>query len=137
MKLEISPDKTLRDIKTAFTQAWPHLKLVFFTKSHEAHTGSNAKFMIDNENLTLAEVAPMVKGTAGLYLEQETPVWQLERLFEEEYGLHVQVFRKSGTVWLETTVSDDLTLEQQEARGKASDRASETNIDPIDYREQD
>jgi hypothetical protein len=79
----------------------------------------------------------MVKGTAGLYLEQETPVWQLERLFEEEYGLHVQVFRKSGTVWLETTVSDDLTLEQQEARGKASDRASETNIDPIDYREQD
>jgi|1048.fasta_scaffold03096_4 hypothetical protein len=137
MKLEISPEKTLSDIKSAFSQAWPHLKLVFFTKAHEAHAGSNAKFMIDNDTLTLQEVAPKVKGTQGLYIEQETPVWQLERLFEEEYGIHVQVFRKSGSVWLETTVSDDLTLEQQEARGKASDRVIETNIDPIDYREQD
>ena len=62
-------------------------------------------------------------------------VWQVERLFEKEFGLHVQVFRQSGEVWLETSVSDDLTLEQQQARASASQHPQPAEM--IDYREQD
>ena len=62
------------------------------------------------------------------------PVWQLERLFEEDCGLHVQVFRRSGKIWLETSRTDDLTLEQQEAKAKAGDHIHTEPADPIDYR---
>ena len=33
---------------------------------------------------------------------------------EEEFGIHVQVLRKSGRVWLQTTATDDWTLAEQE-----------------------
>ena len=46
-------------------------------------------------------------------------VTELERQFRELYGLHVLVFRKSGKVWLETTVTDGWTLAEQNNQGEA------------------
>ena len=45
-------------------------------------------------------------------------VKELEQQFLHLYGLFVQVFRKSGNVWLETTVTDNWTLEQQNRQGE-------------------
>lgn len=42
----------------------------------------------------------------------------LEQCFSDIFGLGVQVFRKSGKVWLETTVTDGWTLEEQNNQGK-------------------
>ena len=39
--------------------------------------------------------------------------------FGEVYGLGVQVFRKSGNVWLETTVTDSWTLKEQNDQGES------------------
>jgi hypothetical protein len=64
-------------------------------------------------------------------------VWQLEKQFEEGFGLHVQVFRKSGRTWLETSVTDDLTLVEQQAKVAASESIHQEFVDPMDYREQD
>lgn len=75
--------------------------------------------------------------TGYLLLEPELTVWQVERLFEQEYALHVQVFRKSGSTWLETSVTDDLTLEQQQAKAVASEHVQPEFVEPMDYREQD
>ena len=38
----------------------------------------------------------------------------LEKLFEEELGLHIQVYKKSNNTWIQTTATDDWTLSQQE-----------------------
>ena len=40
-------------------------------------------------------------------------VAELESAFFVTFGLAVQVFRKSGKVWLQTTATDDWTLEEQ------------------------
>ena len=48
---------------------------------------------------------------------------ELEQRFSDVYGLGVQVFRKSGNVWLETTVTDGWTLEQQNKQGESLDKA--------------
>ncbi len=136
MTLHFSPDRTVADVQSDFLKAFPGLKLVFFTKPHHAYKGSAAKFMIEEKDLTLQQLAPHIK-TGYLLLEPDMMVWQLERLLEQEYGLHVQVFRKSGEVWLETSVSDDLTLEQQQAKAVASEHVQQEFADPIDYREQD
>mgnify|MGYP007130725738 FL=1 len=136
MKIHVSPEKTIAQIQEEFAQAFPFLKLVFFSKPHKAYKSSHAKFLISETGRTLGSMEKQPKN-GDLYIEMEMPTWQLERLFEEEFGLHVQVFRKSGNTWLETSVTDDLTLEDQNAKGKASERLHFEVVDPIDYREQD
>jgi len=136
MKIKISPEMTIDAVQTAFHDEYPHLKLVFFTKPHKAFKGSPAKFMIQDRSQKLSTLEK--QPSAGfLYLEPEMPVWQVERLFESEFGLHVQVFRQSGNTWLETSVTDNLSLEQQNAKGRASEHVHFEFVDPIDYREQE
>jgi len=68
-----------------------------------------------------------------------TKTWALEHAFETEFNLHVQVFRQSGSLWLETSVSDQLTLAEQEAKGIKSMLFAESpnaEEEPEDYHEQ-
>lgn len=136
MKIRISPEFTIAEVQHAFQQAFPYLKLVFFSKSHKAFKGSPAKYLIQDRNQKLGALVRQ-PAEGALYLEAEMPTWQVERLFELEFGLHVQVFRKSGNTWLETSVTDDLSLEQQNAKGKAAENVHFEFVDPIDYREQE
>ncbi len=135
MVLNIGPVRTIGELQAEFSAAFPGLKVVFFSKSHRAYKGSPAKFLLSESDTPLQEFAPGIK-TGYLLLEPDMVVWQVERLFEQEYALHVQIFRKSGQVWLETSVTDDLTLEQQQAKASAGEHP-EPQLDPIDYREQD
>lgn len=48
----------------------------------------------------------------------QTSVQELEKQMEEGFGLHVQVFRRSGNIWLETTVTDEWTLAFQNEQGQ-------------------
>lgn len=137
MKLELASNKTIGDIQTAFSGYFPNLKLAFFSKSHKAYKSSAAKFLIQEKDMPLSELSSLLNEPKSLIIEQNMPVWQIERLFEEEYGLHVQVFRRSGKIWLETSRTDDLTLEQQEAKALASDHIHTEFGEPMDYREQD
>ncbi len=136
MKIMLTSDRTIEEVQQDFSEAFPYLKLVFFTKPHKAFKGSPAKFLVQDRTQKLKGLEKEVRN-GGLYLEPEMPVWQVERLFEEEFGLHVQVFRKSGNTWLETSVTDNLSLEQQNAKGKASEHVHFEFVDPIDYREQE
>jgi len=137
MKIQVSAEEKIGALQDAFHALFPYLKLVFFTRPHDAYEGSPARYILNEPDQTLG--ASMKKQREGvLYLEPEMPTWQVERLFREEFGLNVQVFRQSGDLWLETSVTDDLTLEQQNAKGKASTKpiAPETPELP-DYREQE
>jgi len=136
MKIHVSADKTIAQIQEEFSKVYPYLKLVFFSKPHKAYKGSHAKFLITDHERTLGSMEKKPR-SGDLYIEVEMPTWQVERLFEEEFGLHVQVFRKSGNTWLETSISDDLTLEEQNAKGQASERHNFEFVDPLDYREQE
>ena len=136
MKVLISRSMTIAEVQASFSEAFPYLKLVFFTKPHKAFKGSPAKYLVQDRNIKISALEKEPRD-GELYLEAEMPVWQVERLFEQEFGLHVQVFRKSGNTWLETSVTDNLSLEQQDAKGKASENVHFEFVDPIDYREQE
>lgn len=136
MKIQVLKDKTIGQFQDEFSKVYPYLKLAFFTKPHKAYKGSPAKFLVSDRDMTLGSLEKKPH-SGDLYIEPEMPTWQVERLFEEEFGLHVQVFRKSGNTWLETSVTDDLTLEEQNVKGKSSERQNFEFVDPLDYREQD
>jgi hypothetical protein len=137
MKVQLLANRTIGDLQKAFNDAFPYLKLVFFKHAHDAYKGSPARDMLSEPEKLLSRVE--AKPHEGvLYIEPEMPVWQVERLFKEEYGLYVQVFRKSGNLWLETSITDDLTLEQQNAKGRAAEHIQWNEEEPPgDYREQE
>ncbi len=137
MRLIISSDTTIGQIQEQFATFFPNLKPVFFSKPHKAYKGSHAKFIVSDRDTLLSGLSDSIPENAELLLESEMPVWQLERLFENEYGLHVQLFRRSGNTWLETSVTDNLTLEQQEKKAVDSLNRNFEFVDPMDYREQD
>lgn len=118
MKLQIKPGKTLKDIQNEFHNAFPMLKLEFFKKPHRADEPSAKKDVVNN-SLKISEVT---KAPAGeLIITAKSKVNEIEQALRSDFALFAQVFRKSGKVWLQTTTTDDWTIEQQEQAAKESE----------------
>jgi hypothetical protein len=63
------------------------------------------------------EVIARIPATSISMSNQQT-VARLEQEFLEKAGLKVKVYRKFCNVWIETTLTNDWTLEQQNQEGK-------------------
>jgi hypothetical protein len=114
--MKIYNAKLLKDLQTEFNQAFPYLKIEFFSKPHEDGNGSNEADILDSE-LTVGEVRDNdVNGF--IPIDGKIPVGIFEKLFQTNFGLYVQVYRKSHGKWLQTWVTDIWTLEEQNNRGK-------------------
>lgn len=118
MKLTVSPDRTVQELKSEFHGYFPFLKIEFFSKPHGTGGSSNRADMADGST----KLADLMGDHAGGSVEFSalTTVHSLEQEFSNAFGLHMQVFRKSGNVYLETNTTDDWTLGQQNAEGKNS-----------------
>jgi len=136
MQLSILKSATVSETQQAFNAAFPFLKIAFFTRAHKEHGSSNAKFMVTNLLELLGNISGF-KAECPLVIEPYMRTWEVERMVAAETGLHLQIFRKSGNIWLETSVSDDLTLEQQNEKALAQEIYQQPMVDPMDYREQD
>jgi hypothetical protein len=117
MKILVSDTRTLSSLQEEFTSRFPYLKIEFFSRSHKPGAPSSRKFMKD-VNQTVGECRTM-RNNGRISISSTMTVAELEQTFREKYGLNVQLFRKSGKVWLETTVTDSWTLEQQNNQGEA------------------
>jgi hypothetical protein len=116
MKITINDRRKIFEIQEEFNTMFPYLKLEFFTKRHKVGGASPKKLMKSSIN-TIGECRTIHnKGT--LTITPMMTVCELEQSFVDRYGLAVQVFRKSGKVWLETTVTDGWTLEEQNRQGE-------------------
>ena len=121
MKISINDKRKIFAIQEEFTKAFPYLKVEFFAKPHVAGGGS-AKKLMKNSSKTLGECRT-IHNTGKITITPQMTVTDLEQRFSDVYGLGVQVFRKSGKVWLETTVTDGWTLEQQNNQGESLSQA--------------
>jgi hypothetical protein len=102
----------LKEIKDAFNQKFPHLRIEFYSKGHNEGEGTSAAAIYD-ENLRLVDIRKEGKmGSINIHGNMKTST--MEAIFAEEFGIHIQVFRKSGNVWLQTTATDDWSLAEQE-----------------------
>ena len=117
MKITINDNRKITSIQEEFNQTFPYLRLEFFFRPHKPGTGS-AKKLIRNNTLTLGECRS-IHNAGKIVITPVMTVTELEQNFGEIYGLGVQVFRQSGKTWLETTVTDGWTLEEQNKQGEA------------------
>ncbi|MFN8776245.1 MAG: hypothetical protein ACK5XV_05695 [Flavobacteriales bacterium] len=136
MKIELEDRKNLGQVQQEFSTLFPYLKIEFFSKPHAAGKGSEKKYIRGASEL-LQDTAVNINGTP-LEIFPEMTVAELEGIFESRFGLHVQVFRRSGKLWLETTATDNWTLGYQNQQGRElSSGQLGAPDEPVDYHEQE
>ena len=117
MKITINDDRKITAIQEKFSELFPYLKIEFFSKPHKSGGGSAKKFM-KNSSKTVGECRTIHK-SGTITINPNMTVAELEDNLRDVFGLGAQVFRKSGRVWLQTTVTDGWTLKEQNAEGEA------------------
>ena len=109
----INKDTHLLNIQLGFSEKFPHLKLEFFNNSHQKNELSSLSTEI-MKDLTLSQINPDFDSEKVLVLYNDEKVFDFEERMQKEFGLFVQVYRKSNNIWLQTSATDDWTLNKQE-----------------------
>lgn len=112
----INDDVRLSDIKRAFSMQYPGLRIEFYNQPHRDHEGSPMNEKL-GENLNVGEIREGDFQSGELHLSDDLTVTAVERLFENKFGLHIQIFRRSNNLWLQTTATDHWTLGVQNGKG--------------------
>lgn len=117
--LQISDNLRLKEIKNSFSEHFPHLKIEFFSVEHQTGEATARRAMYD-DNLLLKDIRKN-HTTGELSIDGHLKTSTFETSFHDHFGVNVQVFRKSGNIWLQTTTTDDWTLAHQEKTGQEFD----------------
>ena len=112
--LIIKANNKLSRIQKEFNAQFPFLKLEFFKQLHDVYSGSPKQSLLKEDVLLKAKS----NKESEICVNENMAVSVLENLFQENFGISAQVFRKSGNSWLETTKTDDWTLKKQNDEGK-------------------
>lgn len=115
MRLTIGGDTRLSSLQSDFNNYFPYLKIEFFKIPHRIGEAL-AKNLIYDKNKMVRDCR-LMKSEGVLEFSNSITVSDFEDKFQKEFGLSVQVFRRSGNVWLETSATDSWTLEQQNSEG--------------------
>lgn len=116
MELVINETKSVGEIQKSFNMRFPFLKISFFKNPHAAGEASPLSDMYHVDTL-IKDIRQKDKNGI-ISIDGDMQVNQLEMLFSEVFGLSVQIFRKSGENWLQTTTTDSWTLNQQNSKAK-------------------
>jgi hypothetical protein len=111
MEIRIDGRTRISEIKKEFSLRFPYLKIEFFKVPHKVGESSPKSTMISRD----AKVGDIRKdGEAGrINFSGMMTVGELEQKFQDLFGVSIQVFRKSGKSWIQTTVTDNWTLTEQ------------------------
>lgn len=114
MFLFLSEDKTLNEVQQSFTSKYPFLKLDFYRLQKGDPTLTVKKHLLHSITLKAAGL----KNNGLIDINNDMTVADLEKIFLHQFGLNVQVSRKSGILWLETTMTDKWSLQKQNEHGR-------------------
>lgn len=108
--LNIDRATKISDIQEWFTGRFAFLKLEFFRNRHLAkkEVRGPGELALRSDVLTHAKIT----------IDGKWTVIDVENLFLTEAGLYVQILRRSGNLWIETTFTEDWTLDQQNHEGE-------------------
>jgi hypothetical protein len=116
MEMILNDTDNIETIKAAFNKMFPFLKIEFYKKS--SHVGSSTSKHPVLNTKTLAEYR-ILPTEESVVITSKMTVTEIEKSFNRFYGLNTQILRKSGNIWLGTTVTDNWTLEEQNKQGES------------------
>lgn len=117
MRLEINGERLIAEVQSDFSKAYPFLKVEFFRNSSVRKDRYAASQLI-SQNKKIREAWRPKKEEGFLDFSDSTTVLELETDFMDQFGLSAQIYRKSGNVWLQSIITDNLSLKQQNDHGR-------------------
>lgn len=115
MEILINDTRTISEVQLEFSKEFPFLKIEFFDAPHKIEKALPKSKMFSHEK-KIGSIRKLHKNGKLKVTKSET-VNTLENDLWNNYGLSAQIFRKSGNLWIETSLTDNWTLEQQNREG--------------------
>jgi hypothetical protein len=131
MHLHIAPNRLISDIQNEFNEAFPFLKIEFFKTRSFSRSDFMAHQIIPSQRKIGEGQQSITDG--DIEIREEMKVMELEKIFKDQFSLAAQVFRKSGNLWLETTMTDNWTLQQQNDHGREISTVKNIKDNPEDF----
>jgi hypothetical protein len=131
MRLHIAPYRLISDIQTDFNEAFPFLKIEFFKNRSFSRSEFMAHQIIPSHRKIGDCQLAILDG--NIEIAEKMKVKDLEKIFKDQFTLAAQVFRKSGNLWLETTMTDNWSLQQQNDHGREISTVRITKEEPEDF----
>lgn len=119
MKIFLSSESNLRDVNREFQNQFPFLKLTFYRQEHQPEQTSLFGTKLSSKT-TLKNISTLLPGYINI--DPMDTVAEVEQRFQNKFGLPVQIFRRTGDVWVETVQTDNLTLLKQNSLGTLAPR---------------
>jgi len=112
----INDNRKIFSIQEEFNAEFPFLKIDFYAKSNR-HGGPSSEKIVEKSSKTIGDCRTTHEN-GTITISQNMTVAELESLFNNEYGLKINISRKSGKSWIETNVTNNWTLEKQNDQGR-------------------
>lgn len=125
MKIFLQSHCIVEQVKEEFNRSFPFLKICFFTKKQEAR-GALAEEVHPSTQLI---VASNVFKEGDSAINSTDTIKEAERKLEDQYGLIVHIYRKQNGAWMDTRITDDLTLQEQNTWGRESSKPLKTKVE--------
>ncbi len=135
MDITFEKSTHLKELQQSFNKRFNFLKLEFFKLKKGENQVYTANEVLSPQ-LRIGEVSSSF-GKESMHITGLMKVGELEKNFSDKLGIHVQVFRKSGKVWLITSSSDELTLDELNRDAKEKEQRLAENNEETDYHEQE
>lgn len=134
MYLEITGERLISDIQNDFCAVYPFLKVEFFKNGQVRRDRYPLNKLIPGTQ-PVKNAWHRKKDNGQLTFNDTMTVTDFENALMDQFGLSAQVFRRSGNLWLETTITDYWTLKQQNEHGREITVGSNQhhNPDNLDY----
>lgn len=116
MKFQIDNATKFIDVQKRFNKEYPFLKVEFYKRPYSEKKVSALKDRIAPGKIISVEAKSFQPG--NIDINGHRMVSALEKEFYKKFGVAMQVSRKSGKIWIETSKTDDRTLTAQNQLGE-------------------
>jgi hypothetical protein len=115
--IRLSKEDSVKEIQDQFSRRFSFLRIHFFKNSNPDPGLNRPRVILFSPDVALNDINP--KMTDGeLSVHGSVTVLELDRQFYEKFGLSVQILRKSGNLWLDTSRTNSWTLKEQDDHGR-------------------
>jgi hypothetical protein len=115
MTIFISPSLRIRDIQQRFSDAFPYLKIEFFSGCTVNNKGV-IKDITTNKDLCIINFA--TSNTRQIIITPRSSAVEVEEFFFNHFSLYVKMFRKSELSWTDISADDKSILQKHNWIGR-------------------
>lgn len=115
MSINVKKESLVKEIQQQFSILYPFLKIEFLKKSLTERRTVKGMYAMPHE---MFHTICSVNSSGTIPVDENLTVAEIEMGFKKQFGVNMQVYRKSGNVWIETTLTDKWTLKKQNQEGE-------------------